>query len=41
VAGFSLALHGGGGCYWLVPATLPGIAGAVCNAWVLLAGIVR
>jgi hypothetical protein len=29
VAGFSLALHAGGGLYWLVPAALLGIAGAV------------
>jgi hypothetical protein len=41
VAGFSLALHAGGGFYWLVPTALLGIAGAVYNAWVLLIEIVR
>ena len=29
VAGFSLALHGGGGFYWLAPAALLGTVGAV------------
>ena len=41
VAGVSLALHGGGGFYWLAPAALLGIIGAVYNAWVLLVEIVR
>jgi modulator of FtsH protease len=41
VAGFSLALHGGGGFYWLAPAALLGIVGAVYNAWVLLIEIIR
>jgi modulator of FtsH protease len=41
VAGFSLPLHAGGGYYWLAPAALPGIVGAVYNAWVLLDEIVR
>ena len=37
----SLAAHRGGGLYWLVPAGLPGIAGAVCSAWILLVEINR
>ena len=37
----SLATHWGGGLYWLVPAGLLGIAGAVYSAWVLLVEIVR
>jgi len=41
VAGFSLALHWGGGLYWLAPAALLGTVGAVYNAWVLLVEIVR
>jgi hypothetical protein len=41
VAGFSLALHGGGGFYWLAPAAMLGIVGAVYNAWVLLVEILR
>ena len=41
VARFSLALHGGGGFYWLAPAALLGTVGAVYNAWVLLVEIVR
>jgi len=41
VAGFSLALHGGGGFYWLAAAALLGIVGAVYNAWVLLVEITR
>jgi hypothetical protein len=41
LAGISLAAHWGGGLYWLVPATILGIAGAVYNAWVLLVEIVR
>ena len=40
MAGVSLALHGGGGFYWLAPAALLGIIGAVYNAWVLLVVIV-
>jgi hypothetical protein len=41
VAGFSLIAHWGGGFYWLAPAALLGIVGAVYNAWVLLVEIVR
>ena len=41
IAGASLAAHWGGGFYWLVPAALCGIAGAVYSAWVLLVEIVR
>jgi hypothetical protein len=41
IAGVSLAAHGGGGLYWLAPAALGGIAGAVYSAWVLLVEIVR
>ena len=41
LAGISLAAHWGGGLYWLVPATILGIGGAVYNAWVLLVEIVR
>jgi modulator of FtsH protease len=41
VAGVSLAAHWGGGLYWLAPAALLGIAGAVYSAWVLLVEIVR
>lgn len=41
VAGLSLLAHVGGGLYWLVPAALLGIAGAVQSAWVLLVEIVR
>jgi hypothetical protein len=41
VAGVSLALHGGGGFYWLAPAALLGTVGAVYNAWVLRVEIVR
>jgi modulator of FtsH protease len=41
VAGFSLALHGGGGFYWLAPAALLGTVGAVYSAWVLLVEIIR
>jgi modulator of FtsH protease len=41
VAGVSLALHGGGGFYWLALAALLGTVGAVYNAWVLLVEIVR
>ena len=41
LAGLSLAVHWGGGFYWLVPAALLGIAGAVYGAWVLLVEIVR
>jgi uncharacterized membrane protein YbjE (DUF340 family) len=36
-----LALHSGGGFYWLAPAALLGTVGAVYNAWVLLVEIVR
>ena len=41
IAGISLAAHLGGGLYWLAPAALLGIAGAVYSAWVLLVEIVR
>ena len=41
VAGFSLLARWGGGFYWLAPAALLGIVGAVYNAWVLLVEIVR
>ena len=41
IAGISLAAHWGGGLYWLAPAALCGIAGAVYSAWVLLVEIVR
>jgi hypothetical protein len=41
VAGASLAAHGGGGLYWLVPTAVGGIAGAVYSAWVLLVEIAR
>jgi hypothetical protein len=41
LAGISLVLQWGGGIYWLVPAALLGIAGAVFSAWVLLVEIVR
>jgi hypothetical protein len=41
LAGASLAAHWGGGLYWLVPASLLGIAGAVYSAWILLVEINR
>jgi hypothetical protein len=41
LAGISLAAHWGGGLYWLVPASLLGIAGAVYSAWILLVEINR
>jgi hypothetical protein len=41
LAGLSLILHWGGGLYWLAPAAVLGIVGAVYNAWVLLVEIVR
>jgi hypothetical protein len=41
IAGISLVAEWGGGLYWLVPAALLGIVGAVYNAWVLLVEIVR
>jgi hypothetical protein len=41
IAGISLAAHWGGGLYWLVPASLLGIAGAVYSAWILLVEILR
>jgi hypothetical protein len=41
LAGISLAAHWGGGLYWLVPASLLGIAGAVYSAWILLVEIMR
>jgi hypothetical protein len=37
----SLAAHGGGGLYWLVPASLLGVASAVYSAWVMLVEILR
>jgi hypothetical protein len=41
IAGISLAAEEGGGLCWLTPTALPGIVGAVYNAWVLLVQIVR
>jgi hypothetical protein len=41
ITGFSLLARWGGGFYWLAPAALLGIVGAVYNAWVLLVEIVR
>jgi modulator of FtsH protease len=41
IAGISLAAHWGGGLYWLVPASLLSIAGAVYSAWILLVEILR
>ncbi len=41
LAGLSFLAHWGGGFYWLVPASLLGIAGAGYGAWVLLVEIVR
>lgn len=40
-AGISLGVRWGGGAYWLVPAVLFGIGGAVFSAWVLLIEIMR
>lgn len=41
IAGFSLALHAGGGFYWLAATALLGIVGAVYNTWILLIEIIR
>jgi hypothetical protein len=41
LAGLSLALHWGGGFYWLVPTAVGGIAGSAWSAWVLLVEIIR
>ena len=41
VAGFSLALHAGGGFYWLAATALLGIVGGVYNTWILLIEIIR
>lgn len=41
LAGLSLAVHWGGGLYWLAATALLGIVGAVYGAWVLLIEIVR
>jgi hypothetical protein len=41
LAGASLAARWGGGLYWLVPASLLGIGGAVYSAWILLVEILR
>jgi hypothetical protein len=41
LAGLSLAVHWGGGLYWLAVTALLGILGAVYGAWVLLVEIVR
>jgi len=41
LAGLSLAVHWGGGLYWLAVTALLGIIGAVYGAWVLLIEIVR
>ena len=40
-AGASLAAGGGGGLYWLVPATLLAIFTGLFNTWVLLVEILR
>ncbi len=37
----ALAVEWSGGLYWLAPTALPGIVGAVYDAWVLLVEIVR
>ena len=39
--GITVALHQGGGLYWVAPATLTAFLGAVYNAWVLLVEIIR
>ncbi len=41
LGGLSLAVHWGGGFYWLAPTALLGIVGAAYNAWVLLVEIAR
>jgi hypothetical protein len=41
IAGASLLADGGGGLYWLVPATLTAIVFGLINAWVLLVEIMR
>jgi hypothetical protein len=41
VAGISVLAGGGGGFYWLVPAVVLALVGAIANAWVLLIEIVR
>ena len=41
LAGLTLLLHAGGGLYWLVPATVLALSGAVLSAWVLLIEIIR
>ncbi len=41
LAGLSLAMHWGGGLYWLAATGLLGIVGAVYGAWVLLIEIIR
>jgi hypothetical protein len=41
LGGISLAAHGGGGLYWLVPSSLLGVASAVYSAWVMLVEILR
>jgi hypothetical protein len=41
VSGASLALHAGGGLYWLVPATVLALATSLLSAWVLLVEVMR
>jgi modulator of FtsH protease len=41
LSGLTLVVHAGGGLYWLVPATILALTGAVLSAWVLLVEIIR
>jgi hypothetical protein len=41
VTGASLAVHAGGGLYWLVPATVLALVTSLISAWVLLVEIMR
>jgi modulator of FtsH protease len=41
IAGISLGAGGGGGLYWLAAGLILGFTGAVRNAWILLAEIMR
>ena len=41
LAGLTLALHAGGGLYWLVPGTALALLAGVASAWVLLVEIMR
>jgi len=36
IAGVTLLAHWGGGLYWLLPATIAGLAGGVVSAWLFL-----